>query len=357
MKLDVSFRNIKKDLHKSTRKKIQELVERHLSPHIATFNPSQLRLHTTVEKLKNEKYKITFRLHLPPKKILVAKATHEQITSAVIEAIEELARQVKRHQAKVSGREQWKRKDRRKRMKHMKTDLPTILPTEVEQKSADEALQALLPRIEDYIAHELAYLRANGDLLDDYPTLEDIRDEALIQLKVNWNKLDTNDEKLYQELIKAVHEIIVKEVEQTKLHEDDVSIEAEAPEDAMDQSEDMVEEEMYEFYHPSEVQHVEDLIPDSHAVDPEEVAECEARSSCYQIMGNMPAQWRRMLIMVYREGLPIGFIAKDILSYSDDKAELLLEQAETFMLDSLAERGHTDLGKEDLTRLLERKQQ
>ncbi len=357
MKSDISFHNINKDSHEAIRTKIEKLVDRHLSAHIAAFNPSQLQLHTTVEKLKNDKYKVVFRLHLPPKKILVAKEVNEQINTAIIEAIEELAHQATRHQAKISGREQWRRKDRHKRIKTMQAKVATTLPTEAEQKSADDALIALLPKIDDYIAHELAYLWANGDLMDSYPTLEDIRDEAIIQVKINWDNFDKNEALLYQELIKIVHDIIQKEIEQTKLHEEDISIEAEIPKDAMDQAEDMVEEEIHEFYHPSEVQHIKDLLPDSTAVDPKELTEYGARSSCYQILCNMPAQWRRILIMIYREGLPIGFIAKNILSYSKEDTESLLDKAETFMLDSLAERNHNDLKKNDLGRLLKRREQ
>ncbi len=359
MKLDVSYRNIKKDLHKSTRKKIKELVERHLEPHVSAFNPSHLRLHATIEKTKND-YRTVLRLHLPPKKILVAKANNEQVTTAIAEAIEELARQAKRHYAHVSGREQWKRKKRRQRMKQLKADIPAIETATPVTESTDKAktdtantsVEALLPRLERYIRHELTFLRANGDLLSTYPTLEDIRDEALIQLKVNWDKLNSNDETLYQELIKTVHEIIQKEVEQTRLHENDISIEEEIPEDAIDQSEDMVEEEMFEFYHPSEVQHIEDLLPDTHADDPEKVAEAEAREASYQVMSNMPAQWRRILVLVYQEGLPVGFIAKNILSFSTEQAQVLLEKAETFMVDSLTERGHTNVTKESLPILL-----
>lgn len=350
MKLDVSYRNINKESHKSTRDKIKEIVERHLAPHLESFNVSQLRLHATVEKQKLD-YQITLRLHVPPKKILVAKESNENINMAIMDAVAELARQAERHHAHVSGREQWKRKQRRQRMRNMEAEVPTVLPSDKE-KEALQSVTPLLPRIERYIRHELAFLRANGDLLPNYPTLADIRDEALIQLKIRWSDLDSKDEALYQELLKIVHQIIEKEVEQTRLHARDESIEARVEKDAMDEAEEMVQEEINEFYQPFEVQHVEDLLPDDSVPLPEELVESNAREASYQIMSHMPSNWRRVMMLVYQEQLPIDSIAQNILSFSIAEAEQLLQQAESFMLDSLTERGVPNVNKETLLKLL-----
>ena len=355
MKLDVSYRQINKESYQSTRNKLKDIMQRHLEPHVATFNASQLRLHATVEKQKLD-YRVILRLHLPPKKVLVARAEHENMSTAIIDAVDEIARQAKRHHAHISGRAQWKRKQRRQRIKGLQAEIQTILPVE-KQQDAEQSVTPLLPRIEDYIRHELTYLRANGDLLPTYPTLADIRDEALIQLKFGWDKLESKNDALYQELLKSVHSVLQKEIEQTRLHSKDVSTEAFIPKDAMDQAEEMVGEESTEYYQPFETLHIEDLIPDTHEALPEDLSEDidenhQAREACYQVMGNMPAKWRHIIVLVYQQGVSVDDIAQNVLSFSLTEAERLLQQAETFMLDSLTERGHDNINTKALIKLL-----
>ncbi len=356
MKLDISFRHINKESYQSTRNKLKQIMQKHLEPHVASFNASQLRLHATIEKQKLD-YRVVLRLHLPPKKVLVARSNHENMSSAIIEAVDEIARQAKRHHAHISGRAQWKRKQRRQRMKGLQAEIATVLPNEKRQ-DAEQVVTPLLPRIENYIRHELTYLRANGDLLPSYPTLTDIRDEALIQLKFRWDELESKDDTLYQELLKSVHSVLQHEVELTRLHSKDESTEAFIPKDAMDQAEEMVGEESTEFFQPFEALHIEDLIPDTHEALPEDISEntelnsTNAREACYQVMGNMPAKWRHIIVLVYQQGVSVDDIAQNVLSFSLVEAQRLLQQAESFMLDSLYERGHEDINTEVLLKLL-----
>ncbi len=355
MKLDISFRHINKESYQSTRNKLKQIMQKHLEPHVASFNASQLRLHATIEKQKLN-YRVVLRLHLPPKKVLVARAEHESMSGALIEAVDEIARQAKRHHAHISGRAQWKRKQRRQRLKGLQAEIATVLPSE-KQKLAEQVVTPLLPRIENYIRHELTYLRANGDLLPSYPTLTDIRDEALIQLKFRWDDLESKDETLYQELLKSVHSVLQHEVEQTRLHSKDESTEAFIPKDAMDQAEEMVGEESTEFFQPFEALHIEDLLPDTHETLPEDItdnaeANNQAREACYQVMGNMPAKWRHIIVLVYQQGVSVDDISQNVLSFPLDEAQRLLQQAEAFMLDSLYERGHDNINTEALVRLL-----
>ncbi len=350
MKLNISYRNINKESRKSLKKKMKEMIELHLEPYLAGFNEGQLRLHATIEHKKRDYY-ISLRLHVPPKKVLISKEHNENINTAINEAISELARQVERHHARVSGREQWKRKERRKRIKAMQSKISTVIPIN-EEKQVEDNLKPLLPRIEQYIQRELEFLQASGDLLTNYPSMEDIRDEALIQLKLDWNKLDNANDDLYQQLIKITHQIIEKEVEQTKLYANDTSLEAEPTKDAIDTAESMVEEEISEFYQPFEVLHVEDLLADENAEQPDKQIENHARSTCYQVMTYMPTNWRRIIILTHQEQLPIDYIVQHILPISLDEANNLLQQAEQFIIDSLIEKGMLNASKHSLRQLL-----
>ena len=349
MKLDISFKNIDKKSLKKIKKDVKRQMKKSLKAHLKRFDDSLTRLHATVEHAKNV-YNVSLHLHLPPKKILVARESAENAHTAIENALKDLTRQAEKHIAKISGRENWKRKERRKRLKQYQAELPSL--PEASQKEASQAVESVLPKLERYIQHELTYLQANGDLPSSYPTVEDVRDEALLKVQLKWDELDKTDDALYQELIKAVHEVLTEEIIKSQIHADDISLESAVPEDAMQQAEDMVEEEMYEFYQPFERLHIEDIIPDKNAEIPEALLEQNAQEISYQTMANLPNDWRRLLVLAHRENLPIETIAKTIMPMALSDAQQVLDYAEQFMLASLRERGLGQINKDLLDKLI-----
>ncbi len=272
MKIDITYRNINKESHESTRSVIEQNTDRHLTPKLAAFNVGHLEMHVTVEHTSNDDYCVTYRLHLPPKKILVAKECNHDLRTSIQEVTSELTRQVKRHRAHVSGKQNWKRKGRNKRIEALFEEIQQLQPM-VERQHVEKTIAPLQPRLEQFIRHELTYLRSNGDLLPDYPSLADIRDEAVVRLHIDWHQLDGTDESLYKKLLKETTHILSQEIEQMRISANQVSLDDKVPPDAMDQAESMVGEESEEFYQPDEVLHIQDLIPDTHAVKPEISAE------------------------------------------------------------------------------------
>jgi ribosome-associated translation inhibitor RaiA/DNA-directed RNA polymerase specialized sigma24 family protein len=350
MNLDISFKNVDKKSFKSIKKDIKRQMKKGLKAHLKYFNDSVIRPHATVEHTKSG-YSVTLHLYLPPKKILIAKESADNVHSAIENAIKDLSRQAERHIAKISGRESWKHKQRRKRIKQYQVDLPSL--SEKAQKDVDHVFESLLPKLERYIRHELTYLQSNGDLPSSYPTLEDIRDEALLKVQFKWNELTKTNDELYQALIKAVHEVLTEEIIQSQLHADDISLESEVPEDAMQQAEDMVGEDMFEFYQPFEHYHLEDIIPDKSAEIPDELLAQHAPEISYQIMANLPNDWRRILLLSYRENMTIENIAKTIMPMALTDAQQLLNFSEQFMLARLGERVVGTINKSLLRKLLE----
>ena len=349
MKLDITLRNINKKQYQPVKRHLKQLVTQHLQPHLAHFNENTTRLHATLDKQKNN-YKVQYQLHLPPRKILLAKETAENLNSALEEALKELARQAQKHAAKISGRESWKRKQRRQRLKQFKAGVQAL--PETTRKQADESLEPLLDKLQSYIRHELAYLQANGDLPSSYPTVDDVRDEALLKVQFRWDELDKDNDVLYQELIKAVHEVLTEELIQTQIHLDDISLKEEVPKDAKDQAEEMQGEEISEFYQPFERLHIEDIIPDATADIPEELLEKNARELSYQTIMNLPIDWRRMLLLAHRENMSIETIAQTIMPMALSDAKKVLDYAEQFMLASLNERGLGNITQAILKQLL-----
>ncbi len=339
MKIELTQRNINRDAYDSTRQYIKELVERHLQPHIESFKASERRLHATVEREKVN-YRVVMRLHLPPRKILVAHAADENVRTAIQRAIEELSRQAERHHAHVSGRERWKRKQRRQKLRQLETEMDAVLAAAPEQPEA--SLSALLPRLESWLRHEMTYLRANGDLLENYPTVADVRDEIFLDLKARGDELETDEDALYAAMIKAANDILAREVANNKLHENDVSLEQTPPRDAEDQAEEMVGEEFEEFYQPDEVLHIEDLTPTPASAGQELTEEEMAISQSYRLMAYMPIRWRRVLTLRYRESLSPRQIAEQVFQTDVADIEATLKKAEQFLVEHLNEQGLGD---------------
>ncbi|HGG59510.1 MAG TPA: hypothetical protein ENK26_06275 [Gammaproteobacteria bacterium] len=347
MKIELTQRNINRDAYDSTHQYIKELAERHLQPHVLAFKASERRLHATVEHEKVN-YRVVMRLHLPPKKVLVAHASDENVRSAIQKAIEELSRQAERHHAHISGRERWKRKQRRQKLRQLEAEVGEIMASAPEQP--ETALSALLPRLESWLRHEMTYLRANGDLLENYPTVADVRDEIFLAVKARRDEVEHTEEALYAAMLKSASEILAREVANNKLHEDEVSLEQQPPKDAEDQSEEMVGEEFEEFYQPDEVLHIEDLTPMPGSARQELTEEELAISSGYRLMAHMPIRWRRVLTLRYRESLSTRQIAEQVFQTTISDIEATLDKAEQFLVEHLREQGLGDYT--DLPRLL-----
>ena len=337
MKIDITYRNVNKESHESTRSVIENITERHLSPKLAAFNVGQLEMHVTVEHTSKDEYCVTYRLHLPPKKILVAKECHADLRTSIQEVTSELTRQAKRHRAHVSGKQNWKRKGRDKRIEALYADIQRLKP-KIEPQHIEETISPLQPRIDNFIRHELTYLRNNGDLLPDYPSLADIRDEAVAQLHIDWHQLDGTDEALYKRLLKEVTHILSDEVKHTRLLANQVSLDDTIKPDAMDQAEAMVGEEEEEFFQPDEVLHIQDLIPDTHALNPE-IASEGYYDHFYRYLAGLPIQWRRTVMLVHKERLSIDDIAEHVLFISVEEVEQTLVLADLYMYERLSEAG------------------
>ena len=344
MKIELTQRNISRDAWESTHRYIRQLAERHLQPHVAAFKTSELRLHVTVEHEKTD-YRVAMRLHLPPRKMLVAHASDENIRSALQKAIEELSRQAERHHAHISGRERWKRKQRRRKLRELEARIGKMAaPVD----AAEASLAELLPRLESWLRHEMTYLRANGDLLEDYPTLGEVRDEVFLAVKSRWDELEHTEEAVYCAMLQAAGEALAREVANNHSREDELSLEESPPKDAETQAEEMVGEERQEFYQPDEVLHIEDLTPTPESSGQDLTEEERAVSLAYQLMGWMPIRWRQIITLRYRESLTPEQIAQQVFRTDVADIEQTLDRAGQFLVEHLRQEGlesHADLEK------------
>ncbi len=344
MKIELTQRNISRDAYESTHRYIRDLAERHLQPHVRAFKASELRLHATVEHEKTD-YRVAMHLHLPPRKTLVAHAADANIRTALQRAIEELARQAERHQAHISGSERWKRKQRRRKFRELEARVGKLSAT---IDASEASLAELLPRLESWLRQEMTYLRANGDLLEDYPTLAEVRDEVFLTVKARWDEIDHDQESLYCAMLQAAADILMREVASNRASEGMLSLEQPPAADAEQQAEEMVGEEFEEFYQPDEVLHVEDLAPAPESADHELTEEERAIALGYRVMGWMPIRWRQMLNLHYRESLSPERIASEIFRTDPADVQATIDKARQFIVEHLRQEGledHADMKK------------
>ncbi|MGV6817864.1 MAG: HPF/RaiA family ribosome-associated protein [Thiotrichales bacterium] len=340
MKINYTYRNFREASHEATVRFVEEQVNKHLEPKLSHFNPDLLRLHLTLEQFKYQ-YRVTARLQVPPKKVIVTHAEDEHLPPAIEKVLDQLSRRLEKHQAQVSGREQWKRKSRRQEIRKLKQDVGAAAVETV--PDYETRLKQLMSRLQAYIKHELTYLRLNGELPGDYPTVTDIADEAYLKV-LKEAPVEADDERLYQMLLKAVSRILNRELTASEQEKNTVSVEGSIEKDALDQSEEMVEEEIQEFYQPDEVLHLEDLIPDRQAETPEEETIQEATEQVYRLLADLPYLWRQVVTLVYREGIEPEVVADAILDIGVDQVNDILRYAESFLHAHLTHQGLVQIG-------------
>jgi len=172
-----------------------------------------------------------------------------------------------------------------------------------------------------------------------------------VRIQRHWDEVPHDEDGLYRLAIRVTTEILEEERRRLRADEQLVALDDEVPEDAMDQAEDMVGEEIGEFYQPDEDLHVEDLIADTEIPGPEEATQAEAVDACYELLGALPSLWRRALTLVHREGLALEVVAGQILDIGEEELRQVLALGERFLRDHLVERG---LGDPDVPALLAR---
>ncbi len=332
MKFDISYRNLPKAQHDKIQDVIETYAGRHLRPSLEAFAGKELRLRVTLEKRKLD-YRVTCRMQLPGRRVIVAQGANGNLDEALHEAFLELTRQAERQHARLSHQSSWRRKARRQRIRQLKN-----APVNAVRQQVEVSLGALLPRLETWIRHELAYLRASGLLAEDYPTFADVRDEMYVRIQSNWEELPHDETSLLHAAMRVIHRILDEEQKRAGESAAMVSLEEAVPEDAEEQAEDMVEEEVGEFYQPDEDLHVEDLIADTEIATPDQQLDPEAVDACHEILGALPTLWRRTLTLARREGIPVD-TAADILAIDTNKAREVLTVGELYATERLEERG------------------
>jgi RNA polymerase sigma factor (sigma-70 family) len=205
-----------------------------------------------------------------------------------------------------------------------------------ERMSFRQAIRPHLSRLRRLARFEIDHLRARGQLMSDYPSADDLMDEVLARaysdpdLLINKEPLD-----VARKLSRLVIDVAKEEAARDRTRRRTLSLEGPPPREPTDIE---IDETFYDFFQPDEATKVEDLAADRSS-DPEEVViRDEMRQRFASLLANLPAAWRRAIILARVEDMPLAAVAR-VLNTTEDKVRDWLERADNFIRARLADEG------------------
>lgn len=335
MKIIATHEGFAPGAHEGIRESIEGWVQEHLEPVLSSFK-GEPRLQATIKRHAKgaAKYSVTLRMHLPRKRILLAHGENPDIHAALAQAEERLLREVKKHKDHLREQAVYRRRVRRARLRELKA-AQAALPTDV-AKQARGGIEPLLPQLERVVRRELAYLRNSGELPVDYPSVQDVVDEAVLAVIAKWRPGEPDV--ILRELLRAAFKALDHETEARRRYGEVISLEASPGPDAMEQAEAMVEEEIYEYYQPDESLRLGDVLPDEAAAPPETGLAAVEHEYSLQALSGLPILWRRVWMLSEFERLAVTDIAA-ILEMELARVEEIFNQAQAFLHDHLRQAG------------------
>ncbi|HXG50186.1 MAG TPA: sigma-70 family RNA polymerase sigma factor [candidate division Zixibacteria bacterium] len=270
---------------------------------------------------------------------MATKEERHELTECLREAFAEIERQLDAYRAALRRERLWKRPTVRERLRRSK-----IAAAPVGQQNREVFFSAVirnLPRLYEWIRHQIAYLESVGDLAKGDLTAEDVVDTVIVRAYGDFVREPAARDfgtwlvQLAAEQLRAETDRIKSEREQT------VRIEEDIPETPPHEAVSTLGDEILEFYQPDEDLKLEDIFPDEEISTPEEsvAAKEELLQRVNAALAGMPREWRLTLRLRYAERLTGPELA-EALDQSEPEVERVLEYARQHLRQSLVEAGY-----------------
>ncbi len=333
-----------KSLTKTVTETVEAVVNRKLRPVLGFYRAADSVVQVAIARRKDKTIHCKIHWHVPGKKILVAEGEGPNVEAAAKECVRRLLREARRHIARLRAQDEFKRKERRKRLRELKTRVAEVPePTRLE---AEKRLSGLADRLKSVVGRELAYLHATGELPTGYPTVDDVVDEAVASTICTW-KVGESEAQAWEDVLRNAFEILDREISSSHQYGTTVSLDQKLPPTSKDQAEGMVEEEIYEFYQPDDVLTLADVIPEE-AVKEEaaqagaETAEQAEKTSMeaysWDVLKDLPREWRRSFLLAKVEGMGLRSI-ESVLGGTEQEVRGWLEHSCLFVSARLGDAG------------------
>lgn len=334
MKFQTTYRHISDSQQRQLAEELEALAKKHLEQHLAHFEPDLVELHAILEKSTHHKnlHRVALRLNVPGG-LLTSENTADSMMAAAKAALTELERQLIERLERMRGEDEWRRKERRKRLRRLRAAVAGR-PQE-ERDLFRQLIRPHLPILRLFVRFELSHLRARGVITTNEPTFEDLMDEVLARAYRTLQAHQDPREAAHW-LFKIAVDVLTEEARRSRLRNRTLSLEGRPPREPTDF--DDFGESFYEFYQPDDLVKLEDLIA-APFTDPEEAAsQKEIAGRFASMLANLPADWRRAVMLAQVEGMPLPAVAK-ALGSSEAKVRESLKNADAYLRAELADLG------------------
>jgi DNA-directed RNA polymerase specialized sigma24 family protein/ribosome-associated translation inhibitor RaiA len=341
MQWKFTFRNVPESRHQELEQEFRKLAARHLDKHLVHFGPDSVRLRVVAEQNKHHAnlHTVLVRLSVPGS-LLASEETADSIPAAAKSAFAEIERQLVEHIERMRGEDVWPRKKRREGLRRLRAAVAEQSPEQ--RESFKRAIGPFLSKLRRLARFERAHLLARGQLMSDYPSVDDILDEVLARAAADPH-LQKPGAKVLPELYRIAIEVAKDVAARERSRRRKLSLEVPPPREPTDRE---IDETFYDWYQPDEVTKLEDLTADPSTIPEEIVGRQELNQLVDSIIASMPAEWRRALILSRVEGMPLSAVAHS-LNTTEDVVRDWLGRSDNYLRARLRDEGlsPSDLGQ------------
>ncbi|HYR79749.1 MAG TPA: sigma factor-like helix-turn-helix DNA-binding protein [Candidatus Dormibacteraeota bacterium] len=341
MQWKITFRNIPESQHQELEQELRNLAARHLDKHLVHSGPDSVRLRVVAEENKHHANLRTVLARLSvPGALLASEETADSILAAAKGAFADIERQLIEHLERMRGEDEWTRKKRREDLRRLRAAVAD--QSLEERESFSRAIRPFLAKLRRLARFERAHLRARGQLMSDYPSVDDLLDEILAR-----SAADPNLRKPGARVLPELYRIAIDVAKDVAAHERSrrrkLSLEVSPPREPTDRE---IDETFYDWYQPDELTKVEDLAADPSTIPEELVSRKEMQQLLDSLIASMPAEWRRALILSRVEGISPSDVAH-ALNTTEDAVHDWLGRADNYLRARLRDEGisPSDLGQ------------
>ena len=303
------------------RRKVQK-IERLLED----FGPDTVVLKIDFEKIERKKETIVRLILDLPQKVLRAEKGHKNVMRAISLSFDALWREVKAYKEFYRHEPEYKRKTRPSIKERMaRADLREALKEEYLT-----IVLKLLKRIFNFARREIQFRIWSGQLRKGDVSVADVLDEAVVEV---FNKLpDEFDERwIERELFRTIIHVIQRVVKEKRIKKVPLEKTVEAYED--------IDTEIYEFYQPDNLYHLEDLVPDNFFPEPDQAIEQEdIKRYIDQVLSGLPDKWRHAFYLTVFEEFTPEEIAM-VQGISPEEVRKYVQLAREYLREKLKETG------------------
>ncbi|RLD15786.1 hypothetical protein DRI50_03435 [candidate division KSB1 bacterium] len=329
MKYEIIKRNVVPDAE--TEKIIARKIEK-IEKLLESFNEDLFFLRINFNEIKKRKrFNVRLMMQILGRHLRVKKEGPD-LPAVTIEAFEALIREIKKFKEFLRNEPEFRRKIRPSYKEKINK---AQLKQEV-QEAFEKYVEEIMPRLYSFALKEVRNRIYQGQLRQGDIQVKDVLDEAIVRVSdMIKNETEFKEKEVKKELYRHIIRIINK---WTKERRSQLSIldKTIPPEE--------IDNELYEFYQPDDILHVEDVIPDTVETPEDEVEEEELQKSIDQVISMMPDKWRQAFRLIELEGFSPDEVAM-IQDRSVEEVKKEVEMARAFIAEKME-----DLGLEWLER-------